>query len=132
MVKKTSSITKEINRLLEQLNTDGGFTISVLTDSQGLPIASAGDSALDPDRQSAVVALIQKTVSQVGNRLGMEGADEISFNDAHGQRMVCRPFKINAHDLILAVMIPKGQTSYRRLTNQATAAISRIWYQQAE
>jgi hypothetical protein len=49
-----------------------------------------------------------------------------------GQRLVCRPFNINSQDLILAVTVPNHQTSYRRLTNQAIAAISRTWYQQAE
>ncbi len=132
MAKKGSSITKELNRLLAQLNHDGGFTISVLTDAQGLAIAYAGQNGIDPEKHSAVVAIIQKTISQVGTRLGMISTDEITFNDSMGQRLVCRAFKVNSHDLILAVSIPHNQMSYRRLTNQAIAAISRVWYQQME
>ncbi len=132
MAKKTSSITNELNRLLAQLNQDGGFTISVLTDSQGLPIAAAGKDGLDSERQSAIVAMIQKTVSQVGNRLGMTEAEEISIYDSLGQRLVCRSFSANSHSLILAVTIPGSQITYRRLTRQAIAAITRIWYQQVD
>lgn len=132
MSKKNSSITKELNRLLSQLNKDGGFTISVLTDAQGLAIAFAGQDGMDPERQSAIVAIVQKTISQVGSRLGMTATDEISVYDSLGQRLVCRPFKVNSHDLILAVTIPNNQISYRRLTNQAIAAIRHTWYQQTE
>lgn len=132
MAKKISSITKELNRLLAQLNDEGGFTISVLTDSQGLAIAFAGQDGMDPERQSAIVAIVQKTISQVGLRLGMTATDEVSIYDSTGQRLVCRPFNVNSHNLILAVTIPNHQTSYRRLTNQAITAICRTWYQVAE
>lgn len=117
----------EIARLLEEMNQKGGYPISVLTDRQGFPIASAANSDQDPDTQSAVVALVQKTASQVSNQLGMAQTDEISLYDARGRRLVCRPFNANNHEMILAVIIPDKSQSYRRLTNQAVNAIKRQW-----
>ena len=117
----------EIARLLEEMNQKGGYPISVLTDRQGFPIASAANSDQDPDTQSAVVALVQKTASQVSNQLGMAQTDEISLYDAKGRRLVCRPFNANNHEMILAVIIPDKSQSYRRLTNQAVNAIKRQW-----
>ncbi|MCB0191102.1 MAG: hypothetical protein KDJ65_04090 [Anaerolineae bacterium] len=117
----------EIARLLAEMNEKGGFPISVLTDRQGFPIASAANPDQDPDTQSAVVALVQKTASQVSNQLGMAQTDEISLYDAKGRRLVCRPFNANKHEMILAVIIPTKEQSYRRLTNQAVSAIRRQW-----
>ena len=117
----------EIARLLTEMNKKGGFPISVLTDREGFPIASAANPDQDPDTQSAVVALVQKTASQVSHQLGMAQTDEISLYDAKGRRLVCRPFSANNHEMILAVIIPDRSQTYRRLTNQAVNAIRRQW-----
>jgi predicted regulator of Ras-like GTPase activity (Roadblock/LC7/MglB family) len=119
----------ELAKLLANMNEQGGFPIAVLTDRHGFPIASATlpAAAQDPDTQSAVVALIQKTAVQVRDQLGMAQTDEISLAAADGQRLVCRPFRVNSHDLILAVLVPSKAQSYRRLTGQAVTAIRRLW-----
>ncbi len=123
----TKSGSVELSRLLADMNEKGNFPISVLTDRQGFPIASAASAGQNPDTQSAVVALVQKTASQVSQQLGMASTDEISLYDTEGNRLVCRPFNANGHDMILAVLVPnKGQT-YRRLTNQTVSAIRKSW-----
>src|SRR5512140_3369630 len=106
-----------LNECLEQMNERGGFPVSVITDAQGLAIASASAGGMDTDRQSAVVASIQKMAGQVSRQLGLGAADEIILNTEQGQRLVCRPFSVNGHDLILAVIVPGREASYRRLTN---------------
>jgi predicted regulator of Ras-like GTPase activity (Roadblock/LC7/MglB family) len=117
----------QLTSLLVQTNTDGGFPISVLTDFQGLPIASAASNGMDPERQSAVVAFVQKAAAQVSRQLGMAGTDEISFYDTRGQHLVCRPFNVDQYGLILAVIVPERGKSYRRATNHAVSEIRHIW-----
>jgi len=117
----------KLNSLLQQINTEGEFPISVLTDYQGLAIAWAASNGMDPERQSAVVAFIQKTAVQVGKQLGMGEADEISFYDVSGQHLVCRPFMVDQYGLILAVIVPNRDHRYRRATNHAMREIRRIW-----
>lgn len=124
---KTSSGSGALNQVLSRLNQEGEFSISVLTDPQGLSIASACQNGLDPDRQSAIVALVQKTAVQVGRRLGLAETNEVTVNTADGQRLVCRFFKANSHELILAVTVPSKAQSYRKLTNQAINDIRTIW-----
>jgi len=119
----------QLNSLLAQMNDEGGFPISVLTDSQGLTIAWAATRGLDPERQSAVVAFMQKSVLQVSKQLGMAEADEISFYDTNGQHLVCRPFNVDNYGLILAVLVPVRDISYRRVTNHAVNKIHKIWNQ---
>ena len=113
--------------LLADMNEQGGFPIAILADQQGFPIASAATVDQDPQSQAAMVALIQKTVAQVRNQLGLTQTDEISLYDMAGRRLVCRPFRVNGHDMILAVLVPDKHQSYRRLTNKVINAVRRQW-----
>lgn len=124
-IPKTGST--ELARLLANMNEEGGYPLSVLTDRQGFPIASAATPGQDPETQSAVVALIQKTATQVRTQLGMAQTDEISLFDTEGRRLICRPFNANGHDMILAVSVPNKHQNYRRLTNKTVNAIRRQW-----
>jgi predicted regulator of Ras-like GTPase activity (Roadblock/LC7/MglB family) len=117
----------ELAKLLAAMNEKGRFPITILTDRHGFPIAASAAPGQDPEIQSAVVALIQKTASQVRHQLGMAQTDEISLYDTEGRRLVCRPFSANGHDMILAVLVPNKKQSYRRLTNRAVNDIKRQW-----
>ena len=122
-----TSGSAQLNSLLTQINSEGQFPISVLTDFQGLAIAWAASTKMDPERQSAVVAFIQKAAVQVTKQLGMADTDEISFYDINGQHLVCRPFQVDQYGLILAVIVPNRDHSYRRATNRAVREIRQIW-----
>jgi predicted regulator of Ras-like GTPase activity (Roadblock/LC7/MglB family) len=116
-----------MNSLLAKMNEEGGFSISVLSDTQGLTIAFAAAPDKDPERQSAAVAYMQKAAAAVSRQLGMTEPDEISFNDSNGVRLVCRPFDMEEYRLILAVLVPGRNRSYRRATNLAMQEVRRIW-----
>ncbi len=119
--------SSELSKILEEMNQKGGFPIAVLTDREGFPIASASAEDHDPIMQAAVVAMIQKVTTQARAQLGMSLTDEIVLHDKDGRSLVCRPFEANEHNLVLAVVVPQKDQSYRRLTNQAVAAIQRKW-----
>ncbi|MFZ5807810.1 MAG: hypothetical protein ACOY16_00860 [Chloroflexota bacterium] len=124
-----SSGVNDIRSILTELNEQGGFNISILTDVQGLPIASASRDGVDPEQHSANVAIMQKSISQLVNRLGMKETDEISIFDSAGQRLVCRPIQVNSHSLILAVIVPDKRKAYRKVLNHSVTQIRRVWSQ---
>lgn len=123
----SNSGATQLANVLAKMNAEGGFPIAILTDMEGFPIAWAAKPNQDPDLQSAVVALIQKTAAQVRHQLGMAQTDEISVYDRSGQRLVCRPFYANEHHVILAVLVTDKKQAYRQLTNTAIREIQRIW-----
>jgi predicted regulator of Ras-like GTPase activity (Roadblock/LC7/MglB family) len=125
--KRSKSGSAQLAELLQEMNDKGDFPISLLTDKHGFPIASAAAPEQDPERQSAVVALAQKTAAQIQNQLGMAEMDEISVYDANGRQLVCRPFDANGYPMILAVLVPHKRQSYRRLTNQMIKSVQQIW-----
>jgi len=113
---------------LDQMNAEEGFPVSVLTNSQGLLIASsASDEGQDPNKQSAVVAKVREVAHLVRSQLDMGVTDEITVNDENGKRLVCRPISVNGHDLILAVVVSSRGKAYRRATNNAIRGIRRAW-----
>ncbi|MBA4383469.1 MAG: hypothetical protein C0410_01915 [Anaerolinea sp.] len=127
MVKETKSGADILLGILSDLNHDGNFPMSVLTDKEGLPIASAFSNGADPEKQSAVVAFLQKTAVQVSKQLGMDEIEEISFSYVDGQHLICRPFTIETNRLILAIIVTDRDQSYRRITNRAISEIRNIW-----
>jgi predicted regulator of Ras-like GTPase activity (Roadblock/LC7/MglB family) len=113
---------------LDQMNAEAGFPLSVLTNAQGLLIASsASEEGQDPNKQSAIVAKVREAAQLVRSQLDMGVTDEISVYDEDGRRLVCRPLSINGHDLILAVVVPTRGQAYRRATNTAISGIRRAW-----
>ncbi len=127
MKPRQASVATRLAELLDDMNRVSGFPISVLADQQGLAIASAASAGTDPDRQSAVVAMVQRAASHVSQKLGMAETDEIALFDANGQRLVCRPFRVKGIELILAVMVPTRDQRHRRATNHTIAEIRRVW-----
>jgi predicted regulator of Ras-like GTPase activity (Roadblock/LC7/MglB family) len=123
----SNSGSTQLAGVLATMNEQGDFPIAVITDMEGFPIAWAAGGDHNPDLQSAVVALIQKTATQVREQLGMAQTDEISVFDKQGQRLVCRPFEANQYSLILAVLVPDKKKPYRQLTNVAIREIQRLW-----
>jgi predicted regulator of Ras-like GTPase activity (Roadblock/LC7/MglB family) len=127
MNQEEKSGTEILSSILSEMNVESGFSISVLTDKEGLPIAWASDTASDPERQSAVVAFVQKTAVQVSKQLDMAEAEEIAFSWEDGQHFICRPFKIDGNGFILAVLISSRNQSYRRAPHTAIVNIQKMW-----
>jgi len=61
MNQRNVSTNQELNRLLAQLNENGRFGFSVLTDAQGFAVAFAGLKGINAEQQSAIVAMVQPT-----------------------------------------------------------------------
>ncbi|MBP7998210.1 MAG: hypothetical protein KA314_02330 [Chloroflexi bacterium] len=123
----TKSGSARLADLLTEMNTTGQFLLSLLADKHGFLIAAATAPGETAEYQSAVVALVQKTAIQVHQQLGLAPTDEITLNDAKGQRLICRPFSANGYEMILAVLVPGREQSYRRLTNKAIGEIKQVW-----
>ncbi|PKO15896.1 MAG: hypothetical protein CVU39_10290 [Chloroflexi bacterium HGW-Chloroflexi-10] len=123
-LKNDSSV---FSKILTTMNEEGGFLVSLLTDMEGFPIASAAKLDYDTERQAAVVALVQRTANNVHEQLGLGLTDEISLFDTQGQRLVCRMFSANNHQMILAVSMKDKSQTYRRLTNVAIQSIRQNW-----
>jgi predicted regulator of Ras-like GTPase activity (Roadblock/LC7/MglB family) len=110
---------------LERINTEGGFEASILASSDGLPIATA-PSGYDTDTTAAMVALLRTVARETQDQVGMAQLDEVSALAGDRIRLVCRYFRADDEDFILAVVVPPRRC-YRRLTNRAIKEITEAW-----
>jgi predicted regulator of Ras-like GTPase activity (Roadblock/LC7/MglB family) len=115
----------DLVELLQTMTAAGGFLVTVLTDADGLVLASAPAPGWDADKQAGVVALIQRAARQA-QMVSLGVTDEISIRDVNGRRLICRPFEVDGRVLLLSILADEGKP-YRRLTNAAVRGVRRVW-----
>lgn len=115
-----------LEQVLCEMNQAGGFQVSLLTSTDGLPIATV-PPAYDSDFMAAMVALIQMACNDAQGQLGMANVDEVTIRDRDHSRLVCRYVIVGNEKLILSAMVPASH-SYRRVTNQAIRRIRRLLF----
>jgi hypothetical protein len=113
--------------ILKGLTQDGVFSIAVLTDRNGLPIASSNGDQGSSEAQSAVVAQIQNVVIRALGNISMSTPDEISLNDVDGRKLVCRQFSGGDGAVYLAVVMPDRSKPYRKAMNRAIRHVQQVW-----
>ncbi|HEM61632.1 MAG TPA: hypothetical protein ENO24_05025 [Chloroflexi bacterium] len=111
---------------LERINSEGNFRASVLASSDGLPIAAAA-SPYDPELTAAMVGLLRSVAQQTRTQVGMAQLDEVSLRATDRLRLICRCFQIDGEDFILAVLVPREQRYYRKITNRALRELRSAW-----
>lgn len=116
-----------LESILFEMNGIGKFPKSVLTDKEGLPIASATDRGESVDRQSAVVAFLQKNAIQGSRQLGFTDPVEVTFSYEDGLTLVILPFSVKDKGLLLAVLVTERDQAYRKVTSTAIAEIIKVW-----
>lgn len=120
----SESIFEEI---LSRTNTEGGFTASVLTSEDGLPVAAVPASgAYDANIVAAMVTLVKEFVQQTQTRLGLANVEEVSMVITDRSRLICRYFDAADHRFILTIIAPPDQP-YRRLTSRAIREVIAAW-----
>ena len=113
-----------LEEILYAMNEAGGFRVSVLTSTEGLPIATV-PADYDSDVTAAMVALLQRVGSDAQSQLGMAEMDEMTIYDRDRTRLVCRHITVGRERLILVALVPRGHC-YRRATNQAIRQIRQL------
>ena len=113
-----------LKQILHEMNQAGKFDVSVLTSTEGLPIA-ADPTGYDSTLTATTVALLQRASNDTQRQLGATDVDEVTICDHDRTRLVCRYLPVGERRLILAVKVPPG-CSYRRITNQALRRIRRL------
>jgi predicted regulator of Ras-like GTPase activity (Roadblock/LC7/MglB family) len=118
---------EELSKLLRGLLQEGGFSLALLGDLDGFPVASAAAAGEEAEAGAAAVALVQRSASQARAQLGLSPTDEIILHDNRGRRLVCRPLRAGQNDLILVVLMKEKGRPYRSITNRALREIRRMF-----
>ncbi|MCK4473317.1 MAG: roadblock/LC7 domain-containing protein [Anaerolineae bacterium] len=113
-----------LKEILHEMNEAGRFQVSVLTSTEGLPIATV-PAGYNSDLTAAMVAMLQRASNDAQSHLGMAEVDEMTIRDRDRSRLVCRYIVVGGEELILATIVPSGHP-YRRVTNRAIKQIEQL------
>ena len=116
-----------LTNVLFDMNNTGKFPLSILTDKDGLPIVSAANDGVVPERQAAVIGFIRKTSDQVSKLLAWPELDEISYSFTNGYILVSRPFHARDNYLTLATIVTDKNVQYRNVMSLAITEIQKAW-----
>jgi len=114
----------KLEKILYKMNKEGDFKAAIISDIDGLSIASVA-SEFDDQRISAISGIVQEVSDKAERYIGFKRMDEVSMVDDDKFRLVCREFEAEGWQLILTVMVPPYKT-YRKLTNTALREISKV------
>jgi predicted regulator of Ras-like GTPase activity (Roadblock/LC7/MglB family) len=115
-----------LKNVLDQIVTEGDYEAALLSDSDGLPLATFGASAT-AGMMAAMAALLGDAARQARRQLDLSHVDELSLVGEDRFRLVCRFFETaQGQALCLTVVVPPDQ-AYRRITNQAIKKIKTVW-----
>jgi predicted regulator of Ras-like GTPase activity (Roadblock/LC7/MglB family) len=118
---------QSIHDQLKEINQRSGFTATVLTDGDGLPLVTASQAEGDlAEMLAAVAPLVQRMVQRSNERAGLSEANEVVINNADRSRLICRFFVARQQMLILACLVPEG-VPYRRAMNLTISTVQKIW-----
>jgi len=123
----TSFTLKDLHLLISDINSQGSFVHSILSDEQGLPIVSSFSDNQESENQAAVISIIQRLSSKISDQFQFSKTSEFIMHDVDGKSLVIKPFEAGDSLLILSVLIPNRHTPYRRITGKAIRQIKSIW-----
>jgi hypothetical protein len=124
-IEKFSNAT--LTKFLRSMSDSSRFEQLILTDEQGLLIASSGGNQEQTESQAAILSMIKSFMSRMNAQMSLSSTSEFIFRDINGKKLVVRPFFANKTELILSVLIPDDHIPYKRALNSAIRSIQSVW-----
>lgn len=113
-----------LERILQQLLDVGNYPAAIISDGDGLTLASAGGGER-ADRMAAIAGLLSRSAARACQQLDLAHTDELSVRGGDRSCLVCRFFDAG-QPLNLTLIVPPDQ-AYRRTTNHAIRRIQDVW-----
>ena len=93
---------EELPRLLDGIADTGGFSVVLLSDEDGLPLAASSDTQ-NPERYGGLSSLLMVLVERLSRESGPPPL-AISVYDAANQQVLSRVFDVSGQRLMLTVV----------------------------
>ncbi|MHA1208518.1 MAG: roadblock/LC7 domain-containing protein [Candidatus Freyarchaeota archaeon] len=107
----TESRLEALTKILENLNSKGGFNASIIAGEDGLVMAEA-TKELDKNVIAAMAGLSHSTAEKVKDQIGLGDVENVII-ETNGGVLVFRGIYLPANKLILAVIMPSEKKKSR-------------------
>lgn len=116
-----------ISELLEEVNVESEFSMSLVCTDAGLLIAASGEGA-DEDQLAGLTSLFDDIVVRARRDVGLGAIDEVTLLDPVWGRCVVRPLPIEGGFGRLFLVVRVGpRSTWRRYTNKLRREITQMF-----
>jgi predicted regulator of Ras-like GTPase activity (Roadblock/LC7/MglB family) len=112
--------------ILEEMNKEGGYTVSVLARGDGLLVASAASPTANRDLVAAMSGMIAEVAERVRSELKLGDVRDISLRCAEGKAVFKRVGSRGDELLILGALMPRKVRYHARAIGKASTQIRRL------
>ena len=114
---------RELPKILERMNKEGGYTASVLARGSGLLVASATAPTTNQDVVAAMTGIIGDVAERVRKELALGDVRDISLRCSLGKAVFKRVGARGDDVLIIGAIMPKNVRYHSRAIGKATTQI---------
>ena len=114
---------RQLPKILEQMNKEGGYSASVLARGNGLLIASATSPTTNQDVVAAMCGMIGEVAERVRKELMLGDVRDISLRCAQGKAVFKRVGARGDDVLIIGAIMPRNVRYHSRSIGKATTRI---------
>jgi predicted regulator of Ras-like GTPase activity (Roadblock/LC7/MglB family) len=118
--------------ILEDMNTEGGYTASILARDDGLLMASAASPTTNREVVAAMSGYVASSVERMRDELGLGQLKDISVRCSEGKAVFRMIFSDVDHGLILAALMPRKIRYHNRALGKAATKIRNLLAQKSK
>ena len=117
---------RELPKILERMNKEGGYTASVLARGHGLLVASATAPTTNQDIVAAMCGIIADVAERVRKELALGDVRDISLRCTMGKAVFKRVGARGDDVLIIGAIMPHNVRYHSRAIGKATTEIRKL------
>jgi predicted regulator of Ras-like GTPase activity (Roadblock/LC7/MglB family) len=117
---------RELPKILERMNKEGGYFASVLARGSGLLVASATAPTTNQDVVAAMTGIIGDVAERVRKELALGGVRDISLRCTLGKAVFKRVGARGDDVLIIGAIMPQNVRYHSRAIGKATTEIRKL------
>lgn len=115
------------NQELIEFARNCSLDLVLLTDSEGLPLASSSENSEQNEIHAAVLNKMQSFITKYSHELNFSTTSEMSIKDETGKTIVIRPFQSNHSEYAVVLLIADASKVYKRSLKKLIKSIQVNW-----
>ncbi|MGQ4911697.1 MAG: roadblock/LC7 domain-containing protein [Candidatus Thorarchaeota archaeon] len=116
----------KLPQILEAMNEEGGYNVSVLARGDGLLVASASAPDVNRDVVAAMCGIITEVAERVRSDLKLGEVKDISLRCAEGKAVFKKVGALGDEVLIIGAMMPRKVRYHSRAIGKASTQIRKL------
>ena len=115
------------HQVLVDFSKDMGFDLVLITDSEGLPIASSSSDYEQNEIHAAVLNKMKNFMNHFSSQLDLIATSELTIRDQSGKLIVVKPFISNGSEFAIVSLHSDPTKTYKRSLKKLVRVVQDNW-----